>query len=337
MLLLILVSLLLTAFSILPHDRPIIRGVLFYEPDCQHCENIIDGILKSKQAIYGSQLQIILIDVSTLEGSDLFQEAVDRYNIPPERQVIPLMIVGEIVLAGGDEITLLIRDIIQDGLAVGGYSWPRLSIFYDNLPPKNSRLSTAIGFTLGGLVLSAMLFAIVYALIHFRQARKLMHLIADPKNAPVCASGKWAMPGLCLVGLALSGYLTYMISTQSSLGCTPFGGCSVIQTSPYGRLFGIPVSIIGIFSYASIALLCFISQSEKNTLARFTALGIMILPMTALLFSTYLTYVEIFILETICTWCLVASLVDATLMIFIVRQISNLVRIQYHTSPLPQT
>jgi uncharacterized membrane protein len=56
---------------------------------------------------------------------------------------------------------------------------------------------------------------------------------------------EWPIPVLCLIGLGLAGYLTYVETTQVQAVCGPVGDCNTVQQSEYARLFGVlPIGII---------------------------------------------------------------------------------------------
>lgn len=110
--------------------------------------------------------------------------------------------------------------------------------------------------------------------------------------------------GLAGMGLALSVYLTlYQIGWVGSLQCgLEAQGCEVVQTSTYSSFLGIPVSIWGGGWYLLVGLVSgagwgnLLARSARRFVLRFLA-------WTGLLFTFYLTYIELFVLHAICWWC----------------------------------
>jgi uncharacterized membrane protein len=110
----------------------------------------------------------------------------------------------------------------------------------------------------------------------------------------------------CLAGLALAGFLISAYLTWTYLnGAVPVcvggsGGCETVQTSRYAEILGIPVAALGLFAYAAM-LLCAVLRGEKAALSgAFVAL-------VGVLFSAYLTYLELFVLRAICQWCVASA------------------------------
>jgi uncharacterized membrane protein len=140
----------------------IVRLILFYSPTCPHCHDVITQTLPplidsyggtsetryipptageeaagpSLIGMYGEKLEILYINTLTEVGSDLYWEAVERYQIPQGGQVVPLMIINDVVLTGGSEIPAKFSEQVDAGLSAGGYDWPNfpgLEAAMDNL------------------------------------------------------------------------------------------------------------------------------------------------------------------------------------------------------------
>jgi uncharacterized membrane protein len=121
------------------------------------------------------------------------------------------------------------------------------------------------------------------------------------------AARRWrpAALGLAVAGIAVAGYLTWVHYAELEPFCVGGGGgCERVQASDYAELSGIPVALIGLLSYCAIAA-ALASRSEMGVLL---ATG---LALVGFGFSAYLTYLELFVIEAICQWC-VANAVIAT-------------------------
>jgi len=108
--------------------------------------------------------------------------------------------------------------------------------------------------------------------------------------------------GLCLLGVGIAGYLTYVHYAGLHPICEIGHGCETVQTSRYASLLGIPVALLGLFSYILI-LVSLRLRGERVLLAGYS-LGIV-----AFGFSLYLTYRELFTIHAICTWCVSSAIV----------------------------
>ena len=112
---------------------------------------------------------------------------------------------------------------------------------------------------------------------------------------------------LALAGLAIAIYLTIVHYDHSSPVCVGGGGgCEKVQTSDYAEFAGVPVALVGAIGYASI-LLSLLLPGENGRFAG-ALLGVV-----GFGFSLYLTYLELFVIDAICQWC-VASAVVMTLL-----------------------
>ena len=111
-------------YSTDPSAGPVVRAILFFSPSCGHCHKVIDQDLPPIAEKYGSQLEIIIINVATPEGRQLFQSAAEYYKDAREIRGVPTLVVGEQVLIGSLEIPEQLPGIIDTGLAQGGIDWP---------------------------------------------------------------------------------------------------------------------------------------------------------------------------------------------------------------------
>lgn len=121
---------------------------------------------------------------------------------------------------------------------------------------------------------------------------------------------------LALAGIFISLYLTlYKIGVIGQLSCN-IGSCETVNTSRWATFLGLPVAAWGLFFYLDVFVIAIV-----GTMVRFetsTAIpGILLLESSAgVLFSAWLTYLELAVIHAICIWC-VTSAVLVTL-IFLV-------------------
>lgn len=119
---------------------------------------------------------------------------------------------------------------------------------------------------------------------------------------------------LSLTGLFVSLYLyLYKIGKIGSLACGT-GGCETVQLSPQARFLGIEVSLIGVIGYAALLLLALLALQPRHAGRSRPATLLVLLSSGAVIFSGYLTYLELFVIHAICRWCVVSALI--TLVIF---------------------
>jgi uncharacterized membrane protein len=114
---------------------------------------------------------------------------------------------------------------------------------------------------------------------------------------------------LSLTGLFISAYLyLYKIGKIGSLACGT-GGCETVQWSPWSRVAGIEVSLVGVLGYASLLVLCLVALQPTMVQRREPALLLTVLSGVAVVFTLYLTYLELFVIHAICRWCVASGVV----------------------------
>ncbi len=125
----------------------------------------------------------------------------------------------------------------------------------------------------------------------------------------------WAPVVLSAGGVLVSGYLSVKRFTGGSLACSRWAECDVVNNSVYAKIYGVPVAFIGLAGYLVIMCLAMVAlQAEGTTQRRLLALGFL-LALGGFGFSVYLTYLEIYVIEAICMWCVISTLLITLLAI----------------------
>jgi uncharacterized membrane protein len=114
---------------------------------------------------------------------------------------------------------------------------------------------------------------------------------------------------LCVIGIGIAGYLTYVHYAGLKVLCLSSGGCETVQASRYAKLGGIPVATLGLVGYIVILG----SLALRGELGRAVGFGIALF---GFCFSMYLTYRELFTIKAICQWC-VSSAVVMTIVVIL--------------------
>jgi uncharacterized membrane protein len=126
--------------------------------------------------------------------------------------------------------------------------------------------------------------------------------------------------GLCIIGLGIAGYLTYLHYTGDAIPCVAGGGCETVQKSQYSNFFGIPVALLGLFSY--LVLLALTAGRLRLSLTNQTNgryrldVALFLVNLACVAFSAYLTSTEAFLINAWCIWCL-GSAITLTIMLFV--------------------
>jgi uncharacterized membrane protein len=116
---------------------------------------------------------------------------------------------------------------------------------------------------------------------------------------------------LALAGIFISLYLTlYKIGIIGELSCS-IGSCETVNLSKWSRFLGLPVAAWGLFFYIDVFAIALI-----GTFPRFEKEPLISLVLTAeaavgVLFSAWLTYLELAVIHAICIWCVTSAVVVA--------------------------
>lgn len=121
----------------------------------------------------------------------------------------------------------------------------------------------------------------------------------------------WLLPVVALVGLAVAGYLAHVETTASEAVCGVVGDCNTVQQSPYARIFGIPIGLIGVAGYVAILLAWFYGQAGSRRLAD---AALLLMALFGVVFSIYLTFLEPFVIGATCLWCLTSAVLMALIL-----------------------
>ena len=112
---------------------------------------------------------------------------------------------------------------------------------------------------------------------------------------------------LALVGAGVSAYLTYRHYAGGQVFCLAGGsGCEKVQHSKYATLAGVPVAVLGLGAYAAI----FSTSLFRGRVAALIGAAV---ALAGALFSAWLLYAQIALIDAICQWCVANDVVIALL------------------------
>ncbi|MCR4405017.1 MAG: vitamin K epoxide reductase family protein [Candidatus Acetothermia bacterium] len=116
---------------------------------------------------------------------------------------------------------------------------------------------------------------------------------------------------LAILGLADSAYLFYE-HLGHEIVCIG-QGCSIVNDSPYAELFGVPMSVMGLVGYAFILGAAVAALRLRGRGREWAKAAVYGFALVGLLYSGYLTYLELFMIRAICTWCVVSAAIVAAI------------------------
>ena len=125
----------------------------------------------------------------------------------------------------------------------------------------------------------------------------------------------WIALVLTVLGIIVAGYLTWLHLTDSTALCAGVGGCEDVQYSVYANIGKIPVAAIGLLGYVAMLGVLFLEKWWSPLTPSISTLGLLGLALVGTLFSAYLTYIEFFVLETLCPYCIASAIIMVALLI----------------------
>ena len=110
---------------------------------------------------------------------------------------------------------------------------------------------------------------------------------------------------LALAGIGVATYIAVAESGGGAPKCLVGGhGCATVAESEYSHLAGINVAVIGIFGYV-LLLVAALVPGDPGRLGGFVG------ALIGFGFSAYLTYLELFVIDAICQWCVASAILMA--------------------------
>jgi len=319
--------------------QPVVRGVMFWMDGCPHCEGIIHYVLPPLRAKYGAQFDLLMLQVVDAHDVDTLYRVAESYNIPKEQTGVPFLIIGDHVLVGSDQVREQLPVLIDDYLEQGGVDWPENPILADFLPtaapvpsastevptatpavpstenesasPAEDSHSESVdrmhdsGFTLAIIVMLGMTMTLICSLIAF----------AIGRTFSIPEWGDWLSPALIVIGIGVAGYLSYIETQSATAACGPVGDCNAVQSSRYAKLFDVlPIGVFGLLGYLGL-LIAWLVRKFMHHFEKPAAVGFWGMAFFAVIFSLYITYLELFVIKAVCIWCLTSAVIVTLLLL----------------------
>jgi uncharacterized membrane protein/glutaredoxin len=301
-------------------DSPAVRSVLFVSPTCSRCHEVQDLVLPLLEKQYGKQLQIAVVNVRIEAGYALYEMAYAFFGM--KSPGVPFLLIGDRYLLGSDEIGAQLPGLVEYFLAEGGVDWPPVPGLREGLEEAGLAASSET-LSAGGWVGrvrstiaqdpagNALSIAVLIGMILSLAASAFFLRRPPPRSA---GAPKWILPALCLFGLAVAGYLSYVEVGRVEAVCGPVGDCNTVQQSSYARLFGIlPIGVLGMIGYVAILGAWVFARAARGRWSVLADLAVSVMAALGFLFSIYLTFLEPFVIGASCLWCLASAVLMTAL------------------------
>src|SRR5687767_14446067 len=129
---------------------------------------------------------------------------------------------------------------------------------------------------------------------------------------------------LAFIGVFLSTYLTlYKLGYIGELQCA-VGSCETVNTSRWATFFGLPVAAWGLGFYVATLALVMLGIQERYADSRGVSIALVAMTGWGVLFSGWLTYLELFVIDAICMWCVISACIVTLIFILSVLDLRDM-------------
>ena len=137
---------------------------------------------------------------------------------------------------------------------------------------------------------------------------------------------------VALAGVFVALYLTlYKLGYIGTLACA-VGSCETVQTSKWATFLGFPVGAWGVGYYLVVLSIALIGLTPRFADTRRLSEILVLLTGCGLLFSVWLTYLELFVIHAICQWCVISAILAMILFIVSWLDLRELTRLVEETA-----
>ncbi len=151
-------------------------------------------------------------------------------------------------------------------------------------------------------------------------------MVSRRRSAPwIHRWSRFLIAGIAGLGALLTAYLTIVSLSGTSALC-PTSGCDQVLTSPYAKVFGLPLALYGFLAYlgmGSAAVAPLVVNADQNKklradLENWTWMFLFMGGTAMMLFSGYLLYLLTGKIKALCIYCIASAIFSATLFVLTV-------------------
>ncbi|MFH2101760.1 MAG: vitamin K epoxide reductase family protein [Chloroflexota bacterium] len=294
----------------------VVEVILFLTADCHSCQLIAGQALMPLDERYGESLDVQVIDIVTSEDVEYLYQVASAFDLFREQVDLPMLLIGDYALIG-EQIPAELPGLVERYLSTGGVEAPILPPRFVSATPEAvaavqpSTQPQPNGFILAILVLVGMVISLLYAL-----GALIYGVFKDISLAPLPAWQDGLVPALCIIGLGVAGYLSYIEISLYQAICGPVGDCNAVQTSSYARLWGVlPIGVLGAGGYIAFLATWWAARQKWGWLSSSAPIALFGMAFFGTVFSAYLTYLEPFVIKAVCIWCITSAVIMTLLLL----------------------
>jgi len=114
----------------------------------------------------------------------------------------------------------------------------------------------------------------------------------------------WGFIIFSFIGFLDATYLTSQHFLGTEVKCIITTGCEEVTNSKYSVVFGVPLALLGALYYLTVLVL---SLAYADTQAKKIMVLMPFLTATGFLASVYLVYLQLFVIDAICFYCMMSA------------------------------
>ena len=121
---------------------------------------------------------------------------------------------------------------------------------------------------------------------------------------------------LALAGIFISLYLTlYKLGVIGELTCS-VGSCETVNTSRWATFLGLPVAAWGLLFYLDVFIIAVLGTTARFEFEPGISVVLVAQAAIGVLFSGWLTYLELAVIHAICIWCVTSACIVVIIFLF---------------------
>ncbi len=102
-------------------------------------------------------------------------------------------------------------------------------------------------------------------------------------------------------------YLSWVKIAHSQVYCGTSGQCETVNNSPYSVIGGVPIAFLGLGAYLVVLVLLYL-ENRGGFWRENAPLFVFGISLVGVIFSAYLTYLEIWVIHAICPYCVLSAI-----------------------------
>lgn len=129
---------------------------------------------------------------------------------------------------------------------------------------------------------------------------------------------------LALAGIFISTYLTlFKLGVIGELSCS-IGSCETVNTSRWAIFLGLPVAAWGLLFYLDVFVIAMLGTTRRFEYEPVISIVLVAQAAIGVLFSAWLTYLELAVIQAICIWCVTSAFIVVVIFLAAIADLQEL-------------